>query len=232
MSLIRLGDRGGEVKSLQLKLKSAGYLTEGADGIFGQATRSALINFQKSKGLVADGIAGSATLAKLQNLGANTPNSSGKSISQKGINFIQSFEGYSSKAYDDGVGVWTIGWGTTIKSNGQKVKKGDVATKEQSLEYFRNDLKSFESAVNRLVKVNIDQDQYDALVSFTYNVGIGALTGSTALKKINQGDLRGGADAMLSWNKGTVNGKKVELKGLTRRRNAERELFLTGKVSN
>lgn len=224
---VSFGDKGEDVKSLQTKLKDLGYLTGGADGIFGQATKLALIKFQKNEGLVADGIAGSRTLSKLEDSNPIKPNKTEKVISQKGINFIQSFEGYSSKAYDDGVGVWTIGWGTTIKPNGQKVKKGDVATKDQSLEYFKHDLKSFELAVNRLVKVNINQDQYDALVSFTYNVGIGALTGSTALRKINQGDLKGGADAMLSWNKGTVNGKKVELKGLTRRRNAERNLFLS-----
>ena len=74
-----------------------------------------------------------------------------KSISKTGIDLISSFEGIRLNAYDDGVGVWTIGIGTTIYPNGVKVKKGDKCTLEQAKEYFAHDLKRFESSVNKLV---------------------------------------------------------------------------------
>lgn len=214
---LRVGSRGDAVKELQSLLKIP------VDGIFGNDTKEAVIKFQSNSGLTHDGIVGTKTWNALLN------NSEGKyqTISQNGIKFIQSFEGFSSKAYDDGVGVWTIGWGTTRYENCTKVKRGDSITVERAVELFMHDLSGFESAVRRSAKVPLNQNQYDALVSFTYNVGIGALQGSTALRKLNSGDYQGAANALLSWNKGRVNGKLVELKGLTRRRNAERDLFLS-----
>lgn len=214
---LRVGSRGDAVKELQSLLKIP------VDGIFGKDTKEAVIKFQSNSDLTHDGIVGTKTWNALLN------NSEGKyqTISPNGIKFIQSFEGFSSKAYDDGVGVWTIGWGTTRYENGTKVKRGDSITVERAVELFMHDLSGFESAVRRSVKVPLNQNQYDALVSFTYNVGIGALQGSTALRKLNSGDYQGSANALLSWNKGRVNGKLVELKGLTRRRNAERDLFLS-----
>ena len=145
-----------------------------------------------------------------------------KSISKTGIDLISSFEGIRLNAYDDGVGVWTIGIGTTVYPNGVKVKKGDKCTLEQAKEYFAHDLKRFESSVNKLVKVPLSQNQFDALVSLTYNIGSGAFNNSTLLKKLNKGDYQGAADQFLVWNKA---GGKV-LKGLVRRREAERALFL------
>ena len=145
-----------------------------------------------------------------------------KSISKTGIDLISSFEGIRLNAYDDGVGVWTIGIGTTIYPNGTKVKKGDKCTQEQALEYLQHDLKSFEKTVNDSVKVPLSQNQFDALVSLSYNIGSGAFKNSTLLKKLNAKDYAGAADQFLVWNKG---GGKV-LKGLVRRRDAERALFL------
>lgn len=213
---LRVGSRGGAVKELQSLLKIP------VDGIFGKDTKEAVIKFQSNSGLTPDGIVGTKTWNALLN------NSEGKyqTISPNGIKFIQSFEGFSSKAYDDGVGVWTIGWGTTRYEDGTKVKRGDSITVERAVELFMHDLSEFESAVKRSVKVPLNQNQYDALVSFTYNVGIGALQGSTLLKKLNAGDYSGAAAGLLAWNKGRVNGVLKELKGLTRRRQAERELFL------
>ncbi|CAG2157285.1 unnamed protein product [Oppiella nova] len=82
--------------------------------------------------------------------------------SANGINLICGFEGLELKAYDDGVGVWTIGYGTTIV-NGIKVKKGDICTVEQAKSYMAQDLKKFESAVNTAVKIPLNQNQFDAM---------------------------------------------------------------------
>ena len=144
-----------------------------------------------------------------------------KHVSTAGINLICSFEGLKLKAYDDGVGVWTIGFGTTIYPNGIKVKKGDTCTTEQAKAYMAHDLKKFESAVNSAVTVPINQNQFDALVSLTYNIGTGAFKESTLLKKLNAGDCRGASAQFAVWNKG---GGRV-MQGLVNRRAVERELF-------
>ncbi|NUG50169.1 lysozyme [Acinetobacter lactucae] len=145
-----------------------------------------------------------------------------KTTSNAGIDLISSFEGVRLKAYDDGVGVWTIGIGTTIYPNGVKVKKGDTCTLEQAKSFFTHDLKRFESSVNSLVKVPLSQNQFDALVSLSYNIGSGAFKNSTLLKKLNAKDYSGAAEQFLVWNK--ADGKVM--KGLVRRREAERALFL------
>ena len=145
-----------------------------------------------------------------------------KKTSESGKAFIKSFEGKRLVAYDDGTGVWTIGYGTIKYSNGVKVKKGDVCTDEQADQYFNNDLVKFENSVNSLVKVPLTQNQFDALVSFAYNVGAANLAASTLLKKLNAKDYKGAAAEFPKWNKA---GGKV-MNGLTKRRNAEMELFL------
>lgn len=148
--------------------------------------------------------------------------SNGMKTSQVGINLITSFEDLVLTAYDDGVGVWTIGFGTTFYPNGVKVKKGDVCTKSQAMSFFQHDLRRFEAAVNQAVKVVVNQNQFDALVSLAYNIGDSAFKGSTLVKKLNAKDYAGAADQFLQWNKG---GGKV-MRGLVHRRAAERELFL------
>lgn len=144
-----------------------------------------------------------------------------KTTSKVGIDLISSFEDTKLKAYDDGVGVWTIAIGTTIYPNGVKVKKGDTCTLEQAKSYFANDLKRFEKTVNDSVKVDLTQNQFDALVSLTYNIGSTAFKKSTLLKKLNAKDYIGASDQFLAW---VSPGSKVE-KGLRRRRMAERALF-------
>lgn len=143
----------------------------------------------------------------------------GKTTSSAGIDLICSFEGLELKAYDDGVGVWTIGYGTTV-INGVKVKKGDTCTLEQAKKYMASDLKKFEAAVNK-VTVALNQNQFDALVSLTYNIGANAFANSTLLKKLNAGDYKGAASQFDVWNKA---GGKV-MRGLTNRRAIERKLF-------
>lgn len=151
-------------------------------------------------------------------------------ISQKGINFIKREERFVSKPYLDIVGVPTIGYGTTCYENGVKVKLSDQPVNESRatglLTIQVN--KVYAPAVEKALRVKVNQNQFDALVSFAYNVGTGGMAGSTLLKKINA-SINDSATITTwfgVWNKGTVNGKKVELKGLTLRRKREADLFL------
>ena len=146
-----------------------------------------------------------------------------KEMSEQGVNLIKSFEGFSSVPYNDGVGVMTIGYGHVLRKKDKHLKK---ITEEQAVEILKEDVSIAVKNVNNLVKVDITQNQFDALVSFAFNVGVGNLKNSTLLKKLNQGDFIGAADEFLRWNKGRVNGVMKEMKGLTRRRVAERALFL------
>ncbi len=134
-----------------------------------------------------------------------------------GLRLIKSFEGLRLNAYQDAVGVWTIGYGTT-----RNVRRGMSISRDQAEKFLQNDLVRFEKAVNDAVKIPINDNQFSALVSFTYNVGSGALRSSTLLKKLNNRDINGAANELPRWNKA---GGRV-LAGLTRRRNAERALFL------
>ena len=144
------------------------------------------------------------------------------STSQNGINLISSFEGCELKAYLCPAKVWTIGFGTTVYPNGVKVKKGDSCTLDQAKQFKAHDLKRFEKTVDDLVQVPLTQNQFDSLVSITYNIGPGAFETSTLLKKLNTGDYQGAADQFTVWNKG---GGKV-LQGLVNRRAKEKEVFL------
>lgn len=139
-------------------------------------------------------------------------------ISQQGIELIKKFEGVRYQAYDDGVGVWTIGVGHT-----RGVMKGDKIDDRQVDEFLRQDLESAEYAVNSLVKVELRQTQFDALVSLVFNIGSGAFASSTLLKLLNKGRHEMAADQFGRWNMG---GGKV-LRGLVTRRAAERLLFLS-----
>jgi len=145
-------------------------------------------------------------------------------ISNKGIDLIKSFEGYYPNAYLCPANVPTIGWGTIRYPNGQKVKMGDKCTIEQATAYLINDLKGFESSVDAMCVDSLNQSQFDALVSFTYNLGAGNLKSSTLLKKVNINPLDPTIKAeFLKWNKA---GGKV-LAGLTRRREAEANLYFS-----
>ena len=143
-------------------------------------------------------------------------------ISPEGIALIKRFEGLRLEAYYDDVGVLTIGWGHTVRD----VFEGQVITEAEAEALLAKDLQRFESGVNGAVKVRITQSMFDALVSFSYNVGVSAMKGSTALKRLNKGDYEGAAEALTWWNKGRVNGELVVLRGLSIRRSAEAALFL------
>ncbi|MEG0031781.1 lysozyme [Acinetobacter sp.] len=143
-------------------------------------------------------------------------------VSPFGVDLICSFEGKRLTAYDDGVGVWTIGFGTTVYPNGIKVKKGDTCTEAQAKAYMAHDLKKFESAVNKAVTVTLNQNQFDALVSLAYNIGTGAFSKSTLVKKLNDNDIQGAADQFDVW----VNAGGKRMQGLVNRRAKEKGLFL------
>ncbi len=143
--------------------------------------------------------------------------------SEKGIALIKQFEGCKLTAYQDSVGVWTIGYGWTQPVEGKPIRAGMTIKQETAERLLKTGLVSYESDLSRLVKVGLTQGQFDALVSFTYNLGARSLSTSTLLRKINAGDYTGAADEFLRWNKA---GGKV-LNGLTRRREAERALFLS-----
>lgn len=147
-------------------------------------------------------------------------------VSDAGIELIKSFEGFRANAYPDpksGGDPWTVGYGTTKFPSGRPVKKGDYVTPAQAEMYLREDVKKFASSVDALVTVPLKQCQYDALVSFVYNLGVTNFRNSTLLKKLNAKDYKGAADEFLRW---VSPGSSVEA-GLRRRRTAERSLFLS-----
>lgn len=145
-------------------------------------------------------------------------------ISEKGLAMIEKFEGCLLKASNKLDGVWTIGYGQTGRYYGKRVRRGMTTTKAEAHAWLRDhSIKTYEDAVTQAVKVPLNQNQFDALVSFTYNVGVGALKQSTTLRRLNAGDYTGAADALTMWTK--CNGKV--LAGLVRRRKEERALFLT-----
>jgi lysozyme len=143
-----------------------------------------------------------------------------------GLSLIRQAEGLRLRAYPDpgtGGDPWTIGIGTTVYPDGRKVRRGDTCTPQQADKYLAHDLRGLEREVAAMVTVPLTSNQFSALVSFAYNVGISALRSSTLLRLLNAGDYAGAAAQFLRWNRaaGRV------LPGLVRRRAAERDLFLS-----
>lgn len=139
------------------------------------------------------------------------------------INLIKLFEGYKAKAYLCPAGVVTIGWGSTMYTDGRKIKLGDTINEQQGEDLLMWELKNKSIALHGL---NLNQNQFDSLLSFIYNLGIGAFAKSTLKKKIlanpNDPTIK---DEFMKWNKARVGGELMELKGLTRRRTAEAEMY-------
>lgn len=142
--------------------------------------------------------------------------------SQNCINLIKRFEGCKLKAYKCPAGVWTIGYGTIRYQDGKPVKEGEEISLYRAETLLTYEVEKFASQI----KVNVNQNQFDSLVSFCYNLGIGAFNSSTLKKKIiaNPGDLSI-RDEFMKWNKARVKGVLTELKGLTNRRKAEADLY-------
>ena len=141
---------------------------------------------------------------------------------QAGLDLIRSFESCSLTAYQCSAGVWTIGWGHT----GPDVHPGKVITQAEADQLFVQDIAEREPQVAAMVPPGVNENQFSALMSFAYNVGLDALRKSTLLRKLRTGDAVGAANEFPRWNRS----KGRVLNGLTRRRNAERALFLASPV--
>ena len=139
--------------------------------------------------------------------------------SKQGLALTEMFEGCRLAAYQDSGGIWTIGYGHV-----KGVTQGMTCTQAQAEQWLLADVADAEAAVNRLVHIAMSQEEYDALVDFTFNVGMGAFAGSMMLKLLNARDIEGAADEFEKWD--LVNGQIVA--GLLRRRQAERALFSLG----
>lgn len=137
--------------------------------------------------------------------------------SQTGVDLIKKYEGVRLTAYRDSVGIWTIGYGHTAG-----VEQGMTITAEKAEWLLKEDLKIYENYVKQYVKVPLNQNEFDALVSFTYNVGPGNLQKSVLLTKLNSGLRAAAADEFPKW----VYAGGIKLNGLVKRRAEERELFL------
>lgn len=136
---------------------------------------------------------------------------------------IKQFEGCRLDAYQDVAGVWTIGYGWTGKVRGKTIGAGSKITPGEADELLKAAVSTFERGVDALLTRTVNQNQFDALVSLAYNIGLGALEKSTLLRYVNQGDFFQAACQFIAWNK--AGGKPVY--GLLRRRFAEGELFLS-----
>lgn len=141
-----------------------------------------------------------------------------------GYKLIQQFEGLKLKAYQDSVGIWTIGYGNITYLDGTKVKKGDEITREQADLMFKSTANKFALEVAKLINVCLTQNQFNALVSLAYNIGLGAFKGSTLLKKVNNNpNDKSIANEFLKWK--YAGGKVIQ--GLLNRRIKESDVYFS-----
>jgi lysozyme len=150
------------------------------------------------------------------------PSNDSLKTSELGRQLIIRHEGLKLELYTCPAGKPTIGVGHVVLPN----ENLTVITKEQAMDILAKDLAKFEAGVKKLVNVPLTQHQFDALVSFSFNVGLGALGESTALKRVNAGKHAEVPAGLAMWNKATVKGVLTELPGLTKRRKDEGEHYL------
>lgn len=143
-------------------------------------------------------------------------------VTQKGLDILKYFEGFRSKPYYDEGGKLTVGYGHLIKSG----ETFNYITPEQGEQLLASDLSKAENIVRNFVTVPLTENQFDALVSFVFNVGGGAFQTSTLLRKLNSGDYSGAADELNRWIYITVNGEKQISNILVSRREHEKQIFL------
>lgn len=142
-------------------------------------------------------------------------------VSNNGIKLVTRHEGLKLIKYKDPIGIWTIGYGHKLLPG----ETYDAITLEKAEQLLEQDLNIAADAVRRMVKVPLNQNQFDALASFVFNVGSGNFQGSTLLRKLNKGDYEGAAQEFKRWVYGTEKDKSVKLPGLIRRRADEEKLF-------
>ena len=136
--------------------------------------------------------------------------------------FVAAWETLRTRAYDDGGGVWTIGYGHT-----RGVRRGDICTPQEAEDWLDEELANVDDEVSALLEVPVSQSEFDALVSLAYNIGVSALAGSTLLKLLNQGQHSQASAQFVRWNKD--NGRT--LRGLLARRAGELLMFMFGEYS-
>lgn len=214
------------VVQAQTALAAAGYFdNKPIDGDFGKDSLAAVMSALSGINKAVD------VLTKPDSEKA----SSGLTLSKRGADMMKRYEGFSGAPYIDMVGVVTIGYGNTYYPDRRKVKITDAHLTEPQAAQLAMDIINldFASGVNKLFADEIksgklNQNMFDALVSLAYNIGIGALTKSNSVTgNIKKGNYKAAADGFLLWDKGHVKGGLVKIKGLTRRRTEERELFLS-----
>lgn len=143
-------------------------------------------------------------------------------VNKAGRDLIKKFEGCKLKAYKCPANLWTISWGLTFYPDGTKVKEGDVITQQQAEDYFNAIVDDFAKKVDALIKSNVSENNFSALVSFAYNVGMGNFQRSTLLRKVNANPKDKTIPAEFrKW----VRANNVVLQGLVRRREAEAKLY-------
>lgn len=204
-----------ELKELQQLLNRCGYSLV-VDGIFGVKTETAFVDFKKQNKLSEPYLFGKTTLNFLLN------NPTKRQINQEGLNLIKEFEGFRSVAYLCPANVWTIGYGNTFYSDGRKVQKGDRISEGEAEKLLKIIVENFAEQIGQLIKVPVTGNQFSALVSLAYNIGVGAFARSSLLKFLNQKQYSQCANQFMLWSK--AGGETLE--GLRRRRSRERALFL------
>jgi lysozyme len=210
-----------EIRSLQTALSHLGYKIK-VDGFYGNETKGVFNQFKKDHQLTHPDLIGVTTINYINNLLKNNEKGRTK-VNKRALDLIKEFEGYRSNAYLCSAGVPTIGWGSTFWEDGSRVRLGQTITPERAHSLFSIVVESFADQVAKLIKVPVTDNQFGALVSLAYNIGIGAFKNSTLLRVLNQKNYQETANQLMRWNR--AGGK--ELAGLTRRRRAERNLFLS-----
>jgi lysozyme len=231
--LLRLHANGPAVLRLQRALSGAGFNPGPGDGIFGPRTLGAVQAFQRARRLAVDGVVGpitwNALLGGAPLVHPAEPKKAGpRTLSSQGAAFIARFEGFRGQLYEDAAGHCTIGYGHLVHlghcngSEPAEFKKG--VSQQRALAILQQDAATAAAAVNRDVGVALTQPQFDALVSFVFNVGGGNFQASTLLKELNAGHVAAVPGQLARWNSA---GGQV-LQGLVNRRRAEGELFSHG----
>lgn len=148
---------------------------------------------------------------------------------QNCYDFIKSWEGFKTNAYTDSAGIWTIGYGSILYQDGSHVRSGDVITQAKAEELIEWEVNMKCKVVDAATaNVLLNQNQYNALVSFAYNAGEGALLSSTLLRQVKANPADSNIRAsFLMWDKAHVDGKLVEVAGLKNRRTSEGNLYFS-----